>query len=121
MHGVSPRSGALRPRGGALIHRAVIQGTRWTMGKFMLMVVALVTATVLSACGPTCNNTCTTSGTTQCSGAQVQTCTADASSCLTWSPAEACDTGKVCQNNACVDVCSQDAVKAACAGASAHY
>jgi hypothetical protein len=54
---------------------------------------------------PTCNNTCPSAGATQCSGSQVQTCTADAGGCLSWSGPTACSTGLTC-----------DAELKACAG-----
>ncbi len=57
---------------------------------------------------PTCNNTCSTTGQTQCSGTQVQTCQADANGCLAWSAAAACPTGQACAaaSNICAAVCN---------------
>lgn len=69
---------------------------------------------------PACNNTCTSAGATQCSGSQVQTCTADANGCFAWSTAANCGSGQTCQNNACVSVCSTSSVQAACAQAATH-
>ena len=54
--------------------------------------------------GTNCNNTCRSAGATQCSGPQVQTCTADANGCLAWSAAASCGAQRFCSAaaNACV-------------------
>ncbi len=50
-----------------------------------------------------CHNACSSAGATQCSGLQVQTCTADANGCLAWSAAATCGSGKSCfaSTNSC--------------------
>ncbi len=79
-------------------------------------VLLAVSVIAMSGCGgsggnaskPTCGNTCSPQNTTRCSGAQVQTCQADANGCLAWSPPAACSTGQACGagSNACVVVCN---------------
>src|SRR3954471_2179627 len=67
--------------------------------------LAIALASVLGCGGgPDCNNACSAAGATQCSGTQVQTCTADANGCLSLTPAVACGTGRFCNStsNACV-------------------
>src|SRR5207248_542711 len=43
-----------------------------------------------------CTNTCPNVGATQCSGAQVQTCTADANGCLSLAAPATCPSGQTC-------------------------
>jgi hypothetical protein len=69
------------------------------MTKAVLLVAILLLLGAESACssgGPSCTNTCSTSGATQCSGAQLQTCAAAANGCLAWSTAVSCSTGLSC-------------------------
>jgi len=77
---------------------------------------------VLAACGGSgggsCDNACT-AGTTQCSGAQIQTCATDVNECTAWGTATSCAAGFSCSNNACEDICEGSAVKASCAQAFA--
>jgi len=56
--------------------------------------------------GGSCNNSCASSGATQCSGVQVQTCTADSSGCLAWSAATACPGTQSCKASS--GVCSSN-------------
>jgi hypothetical protein len=77
------------------------------------------------ACGggaPPCTNTCASPGSTQCSGALVQTCAADANGCLAWGAGAACASGQSCLAGVCaaVDPCANPSVQSACAQASAH-
>jgi len=55
--------------------------------------------------GGSCSNSCTSSGATQCSGLQIQTCGTDSSGCLAWSAATACPGTLSCNQsrNACTD------------------
>jgi hypothetical protein len=56
---------------------------------------------------PTCTNTCAAVGQSQCLGAQVQTCNADASGCLAWGAPSACPAGQTCLLDGCaVPVCT---------------
>jgi hypothetical protein len=60
-----------------------------------------------------CTNTCPSAGATQCSGLQVQTCTAGTNGCLSWSAAAACGGDQYCSGSACVACnsnCSADGV-----------
>src|SRR4051794_35671197 len=74
-------------------------------------VAAIACALGCGGGGPECNNTCARAGATQCSGAQVQTCTADANGCLAFSAAAPCATGSFCSAGAnacvaCVNTCA---------------
>src|SRR5258707_5661203 len=75
-------------------------------------------------CGGKSSDSCPTPCTenaTQCSGNQKQTCARDANQCLVFGAASNCQTGQTCSNNACVDVCTLDANRTACANASAKF
>ena len=84
-------------------------------------------AALLAACGGssssgnTCNNTCATTGATQCSGDNQQTCVADAKGCLAWSAGSTCAVGSTCRGTACTDVCMLATVQTACVGAEVAF
>ncbi len=63
-----------------------------------------------TACVPGCTNDCPSTGATQCSGQQVQSCgNFDADSCLEWGTAAACPvSGEICSNGACSVPCTND-------------
>jgi hypothetical protein len=68
---------------------------------------AAIACTLGFGCGggaPPCNNKCPKVGATQCSGAQIQTCAADANGCLDFAAAVPCAAGSFCSasSNACV-------------------
>ena len=62
-----------------------------------------------------CNNACAVAGASQCSATQLQTCTADANGCLSWSAPTSCGSQKYCSGSACV-ACS---TSSACATSGA--
>lgn len=76
-----------------------------------LLGTSLLAVGILPACGgggsktPTCNNTCPSQGSTQCSGLQVQTCTADVNGCLEWSAPASCPANLTCNTaqGKCID------------------
>ena len=63
-----------------------------------------------TACVPGCTNDCPSTGATQCSGQQVQSCgNFDADTCLEWGTAAACPVGgEICSNGACSVPCTND-------------
>jgi len=74
-------------------------------------VAAIACALGCGGGGPDCKNTCAKAGATQCSGTEVQTCTADANGCLALSAAAPCATGSFCSAGAnacvaCVNTCA---------------
>ena len=63
-----------------------------------------------------CVDTCTTAGATQCNGTVIETCATDTDGCLAWTPGTDCNTtGEVCNDTsgtaqceaACVDECTR--------------
>ncbi len=94
-----------------------------------LMLAAATACPARQSCDATaqkcqaCVDGCTTAGHTQCSGDQVQTCTADAQGCLDWSAAEACSDGETCSaaDNKCVDVCTTSDTSASCGTAATKF
>jgi len=69
--------------------------------KKAVLLVAIMLLGAESACSsgsPSCTNTCSSSGATQCSGAQLQTCAALANGCLAWSTAVSCPGGLSCDS-----------------------
>src|SRR4051794_14185689 len=81
------------------------------MGRLLGLSLAVAIASTLGCGGDEDCNKCSNVGATQCSGTQVQTCTADANGCRTLSAAAPCGFGSFCSatTNACapcVNACS---------------
>jgi len=78
-------------------------------GLVMKTLVLMAAGALLISCGvsskQSCNNTCTAAGVAQCSGTQIQTCTADTNGCLAWSVPTACPSNLTCNatQNKCID------------------
>ena len=88
----------------------------------LIPLFALLSSILWIGCGGKSTDSCPASCTenaTQCSGSQVRTCARDANQCLVFGAASNCQTGQTCSNNACVDVCTLDVNRTACANASA--
>src|SRR5262245_50743292 len=64
------------------------------------------------------NSPCDVAGATQCSGERQQVCTDDGKGCLSWSPADPCPDGQVCDGTKCTDICALPAVLTACTQAA---
>jgi hypothetical protein len=81
------------------------------MKKALLHFILMLAIGSLSGCsrgssGPSCRNACPSAGATECSGVQIQTCTADANGCLAWSSAAACPGSLSCNPTQGKCVCS---------------
>jgi hypothetical protein len=100
-------------RGSSSAHRSRSRGAERAGARLASLITASLLVLACSRDGgsagspaeapTTCGSACPAAGATQCSGSQIQTCTADASGCLAWSAPAACPTGLTCDAglNAC--------------------
>jgi hypothetical protein len=99
-------------RGSSSVHRPRSRGAERAGARLVSLITASLLVLACSRDGgsgspeeapSTSGSACPAAGATQCSGSQVQTCTADASGGLAWSAPAACPTGLTCDAglNAC--------------------
>ena len=67
----------------------------------VLGVAALLGLVACGSSSSTCTNSCGSAGAKQCSGTQLQTCTADSAGCLSWGSTVDCPSGETCSDGSC--------------------
>jgi hypothetical protein len=81
--------------------------SRW-LGALAVLALSACSGSSGGGGGTQCSDACPSSGATQCSGTQLETCQAGADGCLAWSAPAACPAGQACSPaiSSCVVVCT---------------